>query len=121
MLGTHADRALKADMLPGSPKTHLLGITHAHTPIHTHRHLSGENPRCHTRAIPDWESNPGGWPPRREGAPLRRRRVGTVKCELRRKLADCFRHLMAAQKKKPAFVGLVLGWPVRKTQVVVRR
>ena len=38
-LGTHIDRALNADGLPGNPRTRLPGFTHAHTPhtcTHTH-------------------------------------------------------------------------------------
>ena len=41
-------------------------------------------PRCHTRPIHNWDSNAGGWPPRRERSPLRYKRVGArgqVLCE----------------------------------------
>jgi hypothetical protein len=48
-IGIHADRALNADGLPGSPRTRLPELTHAHTTHLYTRTLSGDKPRCDTQ------------------------------------------------------------------------
>lgn len=58
---------------------------------------SGEKPQCHTRPIPRLESNPGEWPPRWEGAPLRYERVG---CMMNLTWKYCIYHSMLIERSQ---------------------